>query len=99
AEAVMGLVIEATRKIESLAIGEVPSTSAEPAAATSTRSPRATRPTAPGTDPLLTWVCRTSCRSLIGPLVPAVRLEGRRPPRRAIIGPARRPALYSRRSP
>src|SRR5262247_4364698 len=34
AEAVMGLVIEATRKIESLAIGGVPSTSVEPAAAT-----------------------------------------------------------------
>ena len=50
----MGLVIEATRKIESLAIGEVPSTSAEPAACTSTRSPRAIRPTAPGTDPLPT---------------------------------------------
>ena len=51
AAAVMGLVIEATRKIESLAIGKVPSTSAEPAACTSTRSPRAIRPTAPGTDP------------------------------------------------
>ena len=50
----MGLVIEAMRKIESLAIGAVPSTSAEPTASTSTRSPRATRPTAPGTDPLLT---------------------------------------------
>ena len=54
AAAMIGLVIEATRKIESLAIGEVPSTSAEPAASTSTRSPRAIRPTAPGTDPLPT---------------------------------------------
>ena len=47
AAAVMGLVIEAMRKIESLAIGQVPPTSAEPTACTSTRSPRATRPTAP----------------------------------------------------
>ena len=54
AAAMIGLVIEATRKIESLAIGQVPSTSAEPAASTSTRSPRAIRPTAPGTDPLPT---------------------------------------------
>jgi hypothetical protein len=52
----MGLVIEAMRKIESLPIGQVPPTSAQPAACTSTRSPRATRATAPGTDPLLTWV-------------------------------------------
>ena len=50
----MGLVIEAMRKIESRAIGEVPSTPAEPTACTSTWPPRATRPTAPGTDPLLT---------------------------------------------
>jgi hypothetical protein len=35
----MGLVIEAMRKIESLAIGTVPPASAEPAACTSTRSP------------------------------------------------------------
>jgi hypothetical protein len=52
----MGLVIEAMRKIESLPTGQVPPTSAQPAACTSTRSPRATRATAPGTDPLLTWV-------------------------------------------
>jgi hypothetical protein len=50
----MGLVIDAIRKIESLGIGEVPSTSTEPTAATSTRSPQATRPKAPGTVPLLT---------------------------------------------
>ena len=54
AAAVMGLVIEAMRKIESRPIGAVPSTSAEPAAWTSTWLPRAIRPTAPGTDPLLT---------------------------------------------
>ena len=53
AAAVMGLVIEAKRKMESLAIG-APPTAIEPTAATSTRSPRATRPTAPGTDPLST---------------------------------------------
>jgi len=53
AAAVMGLVIEANRKIESLAIG-VPPTAIDPTAATSIRSPRATRPTAPGTDPFST---------------------------------------------
>src|SRR5262249_25906389 len=50
AAAVMGLVIEARRKIESLAIA-APPTAIEPATATSARSPRATRPTAPGSDP------------------------------------------------
>src|SRR5262249_42100469 len=50
AAAVRGLVIEARRKIESLAIA-APPTAIEPATATSARSPRATRPTAPGSDP------------------------------------------------
>jgi hypothetical protein len=53
AAAVTGLVMEARRKIESLVIG-APPTPAEPTAATSARSPQATRPTAPGTDPPLT---------------------------------------------
>ena len=53
AAAVMGLLSDAMRKIESRAIG-TPPTLAEPTAATSISSPRATRPTAPGTDPLLT---------------------------------------------
>ena len=39
AAAVMGLVIEAMRKIESRAIGAVPAASTEPTASTSTRSP------------------------------------------------------------
>lgn len=51
AAAVSGLVIEAIRKIESRAIGVPPSVKAEPAASTSMRSPRATSPTAPGTEP------------------------------------------------
>jgi hypothetical protein len=67
AAAVMGLVIEAMRKIESVAIGRVPSTSAEPAACTSTRSPRATSATAPGTNPFPTQVCKMSRRLLIDP--------------------------------
>ena len=54
AAAVMGLVIEAMRKIESRAIGDVPAASTDPTAWTSTRSPRATRPTAPGVDPSAT---------------------------------------------
>jgi hypothetical protein len=59
AAAVMGLVIEANRKIESLTIA-APSTAIKPTVATSIRSPRATRPTAPGTDPLSTWALRVS---------------------------------------
>ena len=62
AAATTGLVIDAIRKIESRAIGAVPSTSAEPTACTSIRSPRATRPTAPGTGPSLMCVSRMSCR-------------------------------------
>ena len=56
AAAMMGLVIEASRKIESLAIGESPSRPAEPTASRATRSPRATRATAPATAPSST--CR-----------------------------------------
>jgi hypothetical protein len=54
AAAVMGLVMQARRKMDSLSIGEVRSTSTKPTACTSTWSPRAIRPTAPGTDPLST---------------------------------------------
>ena len=50
AAAVMGLVIEANRKMESRAIG-APSVATEPATAASVWSPRATRPTAPGSVP------------------------------------------------
>jgi hypothetical protein len=53
AAAVTGLVIDARRKIESAAIGPPP-TAAEPTACTSTWSPRATSPTAPGTVPAAT---------------------------------------------
>jgi hypothetical protein len=67
AAAQIGLVMEAMRKIESLAIGEVPSTSTEPTACTSTWSSRASRPTAPGTDPLPTAVSRTSRMLVIEP--------------------------------
>jgi len=49
AAALMGLVIDAMRKIESLVIGDVPATSPDPTACTSTRPSRATSPTAPGT--------------------------------------------------
>src|SRR5947209_20232976 len=66
AAAVIGLVIDANRKIESLAIGPPP-TAMEPATATSIRSPQTTRPTAPGTDPSLTYLSRTSCRPAIDP--------------------------------
>lgn len=66
AAAVTGLVIDAIRKIESLAIG-APPTATEPTAATSVRSPRATRATAPGTEPFLTWVSNSSRRSVIAP--------------------------------
>lgn len=54
AAAVTGLPIEAMRKIESLVIGEAPLVSWEPVTTHSTRSPRATRATAPGTVPLST---------------------------------------------
>jgi hypothetical protein len=53
AAAVIGLVIEARRKIESGFIG-APRTAVEPTAATSISSARATKATAPGTDPSLT---------------------------------------------
>ena len=69
AAAVIGLVIEANRKIESLSIAGPPRL-ASPTAANSARppmSPRATSPTAPGSDPLLTWASSTSRRSVIGP--------------------------------
>lgn len=66
AAAVMGLVIDAMRKSESRAIGDVPLMSTEPTACTSTRSPRATRATAPGTGPLLTCASRMSCRLVNG---------------------------------
>jgi hypothetical protein len=62
AAAVIGLVSEAIRKIESRAIG-APFSSAEPAAATSTRSPCATRPTAPGSAPFVTKDSRRPRRS------------------------------------
>jgi hypothetical protein len=66
AAAVMGLVIEAMRKIESGAM-EAPPRLAEPTAATSLRSPRATKPTAPGTAALPTYVSRTLRRSVTDP--------------------------------
>ena len=66
AAAVIGLVTDAKRKIESLAIGS-PSTAIERTAATSIRSPQTTRPTAPGTDPSLTYLPSTSCRPAIDP--------------------------------
>ena len=62
AAAVTGLVIEARRKIESLVI-DVPPALTEPTAAASIRSPRASRPTAPGSDPRSTCACKVSCRS------------------------------------
>jgi len=60
--AVMGLVIDAKRKIESLVIGG-PSMTAAPTAASSIWAPRATSATAPGTDPSLTYRSRSFCRS------------------------------------
>lgn len=62
AAAVTGLVREAMRNSESLAIGAEPSMSTEPTATTSTSSPRATRPTAPGTVPSSTYRFRVACR-------------------------------------
>ena len=90
AAATMGLVIEAMRKIESRAIGAVPSASTEPTASTSTWSPRATRATAPGTDPLPTCRSRTSRRSVV--TVHPLDLDGlgmETVPAGAIIGGAR----------
>lgn len=67
AAAVMGLVIEAIRKIESRAIGEPPPRAAEPAVSTSTRSPRATSATAPGSEPSRTCGAKMSCKLVIDP--------------------------------
>ncbi len=56
AAAVIGFVIDATRKIESFAIGVAPSLSAEPTASSSTSPSIETSATAPGTVPSSTWV-------------------------------------------
>ena len=63
AAAVMGLVIDARRKIESMAIG-APSTAAEPTHDLSLVT-RATSPTAPGIDPSLTYSVRRSWRPVM----------------------------------
>ena len=55
AAAVMGLVSDAIRKIESRAIGTAPSTAWLPTASTVTSSPRASSATAPGTAPSFTY--------------------------------------------
>jgi hypothetical protein len=65
AAAVIGFVIEAMRKIESRAIGTAPPTAAAPTAWTSTCSPRASRATAPGTEPSETWASRRSRRLVV----------------------------------
>jgi len=97
---VIGLVIDANRKIESRAIGAPPRL-AEPTAATSILSPRATRPTAPGSVPLLTWVSRTPRRSVITspPVVclqkPATRSGPRIDPRTIASGESPSPATVT----
>ena len=73
--AVMGLVIDAMRKMDSLVIG-APPTLAEPTAATSARSPRTTRPTAPGSAPLRTCLPRMSLSSAMDPPFLSSRVEG-----------------------
>lgn len=102
AAATTGLVIEAMRKTESLAMGAGSPTPRVPTAATSTRPPRATRPTAPGTDPSSTNACRTSrsCGSIAPPSLVCRHGEdsrrgadssvrGRRAPRSAVRGKGR----------
>ena len=54
AAAAIGLVMEAIRKIVSLAMGALLSRLSEPAVRTSTWPPRASIATAPGTEPLCT---------------------------------------------
>jgi hypothetical protein len=65
ATAVTGLVTEATRNRASRGIGSAPVRSRTPATATSTSSWRATRATAPGSDPSFTWVSSRSCSLFI----------------------------------
>ncbi|MDT7803038.1 MAG: hypothetical protein QOI78_6471 [Actinomycetota bacterium] len=67
--AVIGLVREAIRNRESSAIGRLPSTSAEPTAATSVPPGPATTATAPGSAPASTWCCRVSRRLMGTPQV------------------------------
>ena len=67
AAAVIGLVIDAMRKIESPPMGAPPGTPAVPTACASTRPSHATRPTAPGTGPVPTWTSKMSRSLLIGP--------------------------------
>src|SRR4051812_36637912 len=66
AAAVIGLVIEARRTIESAVIGVPEAVSATPAVASSTAGPRATRATAPGTAPSATAASRIPWRSVMG---------------------------------